>query len=228
MAGRWDSNGSVIDMPHVKGRRRPSSGGRMIIDDLLNRNRAWAAEQQERDPEFFARHLTGQRPQVLWIGCSDSRVPAEQILGCGPGELFIHRNVANIVAYNDVNLTAVLEYSVEYLRIADIIVCGHYGCGGVAAACASSPLYGHIGDWLMITNWARRWVDERLLQEGRTLPSEDYLRLVVDENVRLQVKHLAHLSVVRKSQANTPGVPRLHGWVYDLATGLVTVLVDGR
>jgi carbonic anhydrase len=199
-----------------------------MIDDLLRRNRAWAAEQRARDPEFFTRLLAGQRPAVLWIGCSDSRVPAEQIVGCGPGELFIHRNVANVVAYNDVNLTAVLQYAVESLKIPDIIVCGHYGCGGVAAACADKVVYGHIGDWLMITAWARRRVDEDLARERRQVSREEYLRLVVEKNIRLQIKHLSHLSVLRKCWEETPGIPRLHGWVYDMATGLITVLVDGR
>jgi carbonic anhydrase len=199
-----------------------------MIDDLLRRNREWAREQKARDPEFFTRLLAGQSPDVLWIGCSDSRVPAEQIVGCGPGELFIHRNVANVVAYNDVNLTAVLQYAVEYLKVPDIIVCGHYGCGGVAAACADRVVYGHIGDWLMITSWARRWVQQALEREGRTVSREEFLRLVVEDNVRLQIKHLGDLSVLRKCWESTPGIPRLHGWVYDMANGLIKVIVDGR
>jgi carbonic anhydrase len=155
-------------------------------------------------------------------------VPAEQILGCGPGELFIHRNVANVVAYNDVNIAAVIQYSLDYLHVSDIIVCGHYQCGGVAAACADTLVHGYIGDWLMITGWAKRWVDQRLAEEKGIVSPADYLKLVVEENVRLQVKHLTHLSIVRKSWETTPGVPRLHGWVYDMATGLIEVVVDGR
>jgi carbonic anhydrase len=200
----------------------------MYLDELLERNRAWAHEQQVQDPQFFERHLAGQSPKLLWIGCSDSRVPAEQILGCGLGELFIHRNVANVVAYNDVNVAAVIQYSLEYLHITDIIVCGHYKCGGVTAACAENVVPGYIGDWLMITGWAKRWVDERLAREKRTVEREEYLRLVVDENVRLQIKHLAHLSMVRQCWEKTPGVPRLHGWVYDMATGLINIVIDGR
>src|SRR5437763_3340193 len=118
----------------------------MAIDELLARNRAWAAEQLARDPDFFKRQLAGQYPRVLWIGCSDSRVPAEQIVGCGPGELFIHRNVANVVAYNDINIAAVIQYALEQLKIGDIIVCGHYMCGGVKAACADTVVHGYIGD----------------------------------------------------------------------------------
>jgi carbonic anhydrase len=149
-------------------------------------------------------------------------------VGCGPGDLFIHRNIANVVAHNDVNIAAVIQYAIEQLRIADIIVCGHYQCGGVAAACAETQVHGYIADWLMIIGWAKRWVDERLALERRTVPPSVYWHLVVEENVRLQIQHLAHLSVVRKVWESTPGVPRLHGWVYDIASGLIRVVVDGR
>jgi carbonic anhydrase len=199
----------------------------MDLSHYLERNRLWAAEQKERDPEFFARQVIGQSPRLLWIGCSDSRVPAEQILGCGPGELFIHRNVANVVAYNDINVAAVVEYATKHLKVPDVVVCGHYGCGGVAAACADKAQHGYIGDWLMITGWARRWVDERLQGEKDKLSPDEYLRHVVEENVRLQVKHLSHLSVIRERWEETPGIPRLHGWVYDIASGLINVIAEG-
>ncbi len=203
----------------------------MALDDLLEQNRKWAAERVAADPEYFTRHVGGQDPRLLWIGCSDSRVPAEHILNCGPGELFIHRNVANVVAYNDVNIATVIQYSVEKLLVDDIVVCGHYGCGGVAAACADVGLDGYIGDWLMITSWAKTWVDERLKKEGKTLPHAEYLREVVEENVRLQVKHVSHLTMVRKSWEKRQGLPRIHGWVYDISTGLikqVMEVIDGR
>lgn len=199
----------------------------MALDDLLRQNREWAAARVARDPEFFTRQMAGQRPRVLWIGCSDSRVPAEEVLGCGLGELFVHRNVANIVAYNDINIASVIQYATDHLHIPDIVVCGHYGCGGVAAACADTLGEGYIGDWLMITTGARRWVDERIAREGRTVSRDEYLRLVVEENVRLQVKHLSNLSVVRKCWEATSGIPRLHGWVYDIGTGVIRV-VEGR
>lgn len=137
-----------------------------MIDQLLQQNRQWATQQLESDPDYFRRHLSGQEPHVLWIGCSDSRVPAEQILGCGPGELFIHRNVANVVAYNDINIASVIQYATQHLMIPDIVVCGHYGCGGVAAACRDDLIPGYIGDWLLITSWARRWVEARLEKEN--------------------------------------------------------------
>jgi carbonic anhydrase len=200
----------------------------MSLDDLLHRNRTWAAARVEADPAFFARLTRRQEPQLLWIGCADSRVPAEQILDCGPGELFIHRNVANIVAYNDINIAAVIQYAAHNLAVPDIVVCGHYGCGGIAAACAERNMGGYIGDWLYITEGARREVEAQLAEEKRDATEEEFLRMVVEANVRLQVGHLGRLSVVRESWARTPGVPRLHGWVYDMANGLIKVIVDGR
>jgi carbonic anhydrase len=194
----------------------------MSLSDLLAQNRAWAAAQIERDPDYFARMTAGQSPRVLWIGCSDSRVPAEQVLGCGPGDLFVHRNVANLVAYNDINVAAVVQFATEFLGIQDVVVCGHYGCGGVRAACAREYPSGYIGDWLAFAGLAQRAVDVRLARAGRTVEGEDeYLGLVVEENVRLQLTHLANLSVMREQWSRTPGRPRLHGWVYDIATGLV-------
>jgi carbonic anhydrase len=200
----------------------------MSVDDLLIRNQAWAASQVQTDPEFFTRQIAGQAPRLLWIGCADSRVPAERILDCGPGELFIHRNVANIVAYNDINIAAVIQYATQRLNVPDIVVCGHYGCGGVAAACANWDLGGYIGDWLFIAEGAKRAVDAQLQAEQREVPHDEFLQLVVEANVRLQVGHLARLSVVRQSRARPSGLPRLHGWVYDLATGLIKIVVDGR
>ncbi len=199
----------------------------MSLSDLLAQNRAWAAAQTARDPDYFTRMMGGQFPRVLWIGCSDSRVPAEQILGCGPGDLFVHRNVANIVAYNDINIAAVIQFATQNLRIEDIVVCGHYGCGGIRAACARETPSGYIGDWLAIAGWAQRAVDAALDAADPRPEGEDYLRLVVEENVRLQLKHLSHLSVMRDQWSRTPGIPRLHGWVYDIGTGLVKVVPPG-
>jgi carbonic anhydrase len=196
----------------------------MSIEDMLRKNREWAAGATSNDPDFFTRQLGGQRPKLLWIGCSDSRVPAEQLLGCGPGELFIHRNVANVVAFNDVNISAVVQYATTALNVPDIVVCGHYNCGGVEAACSDQVREGYIADWLMFTGRAQRWVKDRLQKAGEDVSHEDFLRLVVEENVRLQVKHLSQLSVLRNAWERTPGVPKLHGWVYDLGTGLIKTL----
>ena len=200
----------------------------MILDDLLQRNRAWAEARRQADPEFFARMAGGQTPRLLWIGCSDSRVPAEEILGCGPGALFVHRNVANIVAYNDINIASVVQYATASLGIQDVVVCGHYGCGGIRAACADSMPDGYLGDWLNIAGWARLAVDQQLQRERRTASGDEYHRLVVEENIRLQLRHLSHLAVVRRRLADRPGSVRLHGWVYDIGTGLVKVIVPGE
>ncbi len=199
----------------------------MTLDDLLARNRAWADAQRARDPEFFARLAHGQKPRLLWIGCSDSRVPAEEILGCGPGDLFVHRNVANIVAYNDINIASVIQFATVNLGIRDIVVCGHYGCGGIKAACAETMPDGYLGDWLNIAGWAKLAVDQRLGHQGGAPAADDYHRLVVEENIRLQLKHLSHLAVVRRARADAPGSLRLHGWVYDIGTGLVKVVQPG-
>ncbi len=199
----------------------------MSLDDLLDRNRAWAEGRRARDPEFFARSARGQQPRLLWIGCSDSRVPAEEILGCGPGDLFVHRNVANIVAYNDINIASVVQFATVNLGIRDIVVCGHYGCGGIKAACAETMPDGYLGDWLNIAGWAKLAVDQRLGPQGGAPAADDYHRLVVEENIRLQLKHLSHLAVVRRARADAPGSLRLHGWVYDIGTGLVKVVQPG-
>ena len=199
----------------------------MALTDLLEKNREWAAAQLERDPEFFTRLAQGQHPRLLWIGCSDSRVPAEELLGCGPGDLFVHRNVANIVAYNDINIASVIEFAIGPLEVQDIVVCGHYGCGGIKAACQSRLPASYLGDWLMIASWAKRTVDQRVAAGALAAGGEAYHRAVVEENVRLQLTHLSHLTVVRSRWEATPGIPRLHGWVYDLATGLINVVTSG-
>ncbi|HEX2570991.1 MAG TPA: carbonic anhydrase [Polyangia bacterium] len=192
----------------------------MYLDDWLTKNREWAARMVAEDPDYFRRHVGGQKPRLLWIGCSDSRVLSEQIIGANPGELFVHRNIANIVSYNDVNLASVVQYAVEHLKVQDIVVCGHYGCGGVKAACEERVVSGYVGDWLMIAGWAKRWVEERLAQKGGPRPSEErFLQMVVEENVRLQVKHLSALSMVREAWERHAGFPRLHAWVYDIHTG---------
>ena len=198
----------------------------MPLSDLLEQNRLWSEAQTAADPDYFRKHVEGQKPRILLIGCSDSRVPAEAVLGCGPGELFVHRNVANIVAYNDVNIASVIQYAVQYLKVPDVVVCGHYLCGGVAAACADNIAEGYVADWLMITTWAKGWVDERLAAEGRQVDPAEYLRLVVDENVRLQMKHLANLTIIRRSWRELGGLPRIHGWVYDVSSGRVNVVSE--
>ena len=199
----------------------------MTLDDLLERNRRWADDRRARDPEFFSRMARGQQPRLLWIGCSDSRVPAEEILGCGPGELFVHRNVANIVAPDDINIAAVVQYATQSLGIADIVVCGHYGCGGIQAACAETLPDADLGRWLDSAGRARRSVDQALERAGGPVGAEEYHRRVVEENVRLQLTHLSLLGLVRRRQGERAGSLHLHGWVYDIGTGLVKIVAPG-
>ena len=199
----------------------------MSLDDLLERNRRWADARRARDPEFFVRLAAGQAPRLLWIGCSDSRVPAEEILGCGPGELFVHRNVANIVAPDDLNIAAVVQYATAALRVPDIVVCGHYGCGGIQAACAATPPDGDLGAWLAMAGGAGRAADPGAGRASPVPADEAHLRRVVEDNVRLQVRHLAELAAVRRRLAESPDAVRLHGWVYDIGTGLVKIVMPG-
>jgi len=197
------------------------------LEQLIYSNRKWAEGVSTREPEFFQKLVHQQNPQYLWIGCSDSRVPANEIVGLMPGELFVHRNVANIVAYNDINIASVIQYATVNLGIEDIVVCGHYGCGGIRAACAEPLPDGYLGDWLNIAGWAKLSVDQALEREGRSVGAEEYHRQVVEENIRLQIKHLSHLGLIRRQRAECPGVPRLHGWVYDIGTGLVKIVAPG-
>ncbi len=186
------------------------------LADLFHRNRAWAARCVAADPGFFARLRSIQRPDLLWIGCSDSRVPANEIVGLAPGELFVHRNVANLVPVTDVNAMAVIEYAVSALGVRHIIVCGHYGCGGVRAA-----LEGHqpgaVALWLQPL---RNLADERR-DELDGLPSDQarWDRLC-ELNVAAQVHAVARSEVVESALER--GVPlAVHGWIYDLGDGLL-------
>lgn len=198
------------------------------LQDLLELNQLWAAGQVARDPEFFARHTDGQTPRLVVVSCSDSRIPLEIMLGEAVGTLFVHRNIANVVAPNDSNTCAVMQYAVETLKVPDIVVIGHFGCGGVAAACSENPPDGYVGDWLMSVTRAGLTINRSLAERGTSLERESFLREVVKENVRRQVQHLMHLTVVRKARVATNGVPRLHGWVYDIGTGLIETVVDWR
>lgn len=198
------------------------------LADLLELNQLWATGQVARDPEFFTRHMDGQSPRLVVISCSDSRIPVEIMFGEAVGTLFVHRNIANVVAPHDMNTAAVLQYAIEVLKVPDIVVIGHYGCGGVAAACSEVPPDSYVGDWLMSVTRAGLSVNRTLAERGMSLEREDFLREVVKENVRRQVEHLVHLTVVRKAREQKKGDPRLHGLVYDMATGLIDVVVDWK
>ena len=184
---------------------------------LLLENKAWAAEMLADNPDFFDRLSNLQQPEFLWIGCSDSRVPANQITGTQPGEIFVHRNVANLVVNTDVNLLAVVDYAVNHLKVKHIIVCGHYGCGGVQAAMTRK-------DYKPVLNmWLRNIKDVIRIHQAELNAIQDpeaKSDRLVELNVIEQVKNLARKSSIQRAWKNT-GYPHLHGWVYGLKDGLI-------
>lgn len=189
------------------------------INKLLLENKAWAKEKVIDDPEFFKRLANLQTPEFLWIGCSDSRVPANEITGTQPGEIFVHRNVANLVVENDLNLLTVLEYAVNYLKVKHIIVCGHYGCGGVIAACSDDD-YGLINGWLInIKNVKKKYADEL----KHIKDEQKMLDRMVELNVIEQVQNLAQTAVIKKAWKNENNVI-INGWAYGLKDGLIKPL----
>ncbi|MDQ3844707.1 MAG: carbonic anhydrase [Bacteroidota bacterium] len=185
-------------------------------EKLLLENKAWAAEKLHEDPEYFERLAHIQTPEFLWIGCSDSRVPANEITGTQPGEIFVHRNVANLVVHTDMNLTTVIHYAVIVLKVKHIIVCGHYGCGGVKAAMTNHD-FGIINKWLRnikdVYNAYRKEIDAIQDEEERA-------NRLVELNVQEQVKNLAKTAMIQKMWKNEQR-PDLHGWVYGLKNGII-------
>lgn len=185
----------------------------MAMQPLLDNNTRWAQAQVERDPEFFARLAAQQSPRFLWIGCADSRVPANQILGLDPGEVFVHRNVANLVNHGDLNCLAVLQYAIEVLKVEDVIVTGHYGCGGVRAALESTQL-GLIDHWLR----AVRDLHERHYDDLQALDPVARADRLCELNVIAQVENLCHSGFVQ--DAWDAGRPlRVHGLIYGIHDG---------
>lgn len=185
-------------------------------EKLLIENKAWAAEKVNQDPHFFNRLVDLQTPEFLWIGCSDSRVPANEITNTQPGEIFVHRNVANMVVHTDLNMLSVLEYAVNVLKVKHVIVCGHYGCGGVKAAMSQKSL-GIINKWLRNIKDVYRFHREEI----DMIENEDLrVNKLVEMNVQEQVLNLAKTSIIQKAWKNE-GYPYLHGWVYDLHDGLI-------
>jgi carbonic anhydrase len=193
-----------------------------MITTLLEGNRRFVTETVEKNREFHASLAKGQKPTVLWIGCSDARLTVSSITNTKPGEVFVHRNVANIVATNDWNLSAVLEFTINHLRIPDVVICGHYNCGGIAALDAGDSEDRYIPIWLINASAAKRRVDEKIGALHTELRPEKRMRLIVEENVRLQLEHLNEYPFVR--QACTAGKLTLHGWVYDIETGEIRIL----
>jgi carbonic anhydrase len=191
------------------------------LDALLRNNRDWARRMAEQDPLFFRRLAELQAPEYLWIGCSDSRVPANQITGLLPGEVFVHRNVANLVVRSDLNCLAVVQYAVDVLRVKHIIVCGHYGCGGVRAALAGSRLG-------LIDNWIGHVVSVRDRHAAALggLPDAQRWRRLCELNVVEQARHLCLSSVVQDVWARGQRVA-VHAWIYGVEDGLIRDLASG-
>jgi carbonic anhydrase len=186
---------------------------------LIENNKTWVADQLQMDPAFFDKLSKGQSPEYLWIGCSDSRVPAESITGTEPGEMFVHRNIANMVVHSDMNLLSVLSYAVDVLKVKHIIVCGHYGCGGVMAAMKNQQ-FGLIDNWLRHIKDVYRYHHQELdAIEDETLRA----RRFVEVNVQEQVHDLGKTSIVQNAWKRNQSL-HLHGWVYDIQDGLINDL----
>ena len=186
---------------------------------LLDNNKVWVSKNLEKDPDFFNRLANGQQPPLLWIGCSDSRVPANEIIGAQPGEVFVHRNIANMVIHTDISMLSVLDYAVNVLNVKHIIVCGHYGCGGVQAAMGNKQ----IG---LIDNWIRHIKDvyRHHATELNAIDAEkDRFNRFVELNVAEQVFDLAKTSIVQGAWKKKKEL-HIHGWVYDIADGLINDL----
>jgi len=188
----------------------------MSLDQLLQNNRAWAKEMLSQDKLYFSRLAQQQSPQYLWIGCSDSRVPANQITGLAPGEIFVHRNIANVVVHTDLNCLSVIQFAVDILKVRHIILCGHYGCSGVHAAMTKH----RIG---LSDNWLRHVQDVagKHDSELRTLADENTRhRRLCEMNAREQVQNIVQCTAVQEAWER--GQPlEVHGWIYDLKDGLL-------
>lgn len=186
------------------------------FEKLLLENKAWAAEKVEDDPHFFERLAHLQTPEFLWIGCSDSRVPANEVTGTDPGEIFVHRNIANLVIEDDLNVLCVLEYAVTHLKVKHVIVCGHYGCGGIKAA-MSDQSFGILDKWLVKI----KTVYQENFDEINSLPDpEDRVNRLTEYNVRQQVINLSKTETIQKAW-KTEHRPHIHGWAYGLKDGIL-------
>lgn len=187
------------------------------LEHLFDNNRHWTAGAKTVDPDFFENLASQQSPEYLWIGCSDSRVPANQITGLAPGEIFVHRNIANVVVHSDFNCLSVVEYAVEVLKVKHIIVCGHYGCGGVQAAMRDHKLG-------LIDNWLRHIRDVRQKHEKILMQIDDEsarLERLCELNVIEQVYNICHTTIVQGAWEVAGRKLAVHGWIYGLKDGLL-------
>ena len=192
-----------------------------VYEKLLQDNKKWALGKTDQDPGFFDRLVHIQRPKILWIGCADSRVPPNEITQTDPGDIFIHRNVANLVVHTDMNMLSVLQYAVEVLEVQHVIVCGHYGCGGVKAAMSNTG-FGLIDNWLRNIKDVYRYHQEEIDQLPS--PNEQVDRLI-ELNIEEQVYNLAKTSIIQTAWQNKKA-PHLHGWVYRLEDGIIHPLKE--
>jgi carbonic anhydrase len=186
------------------------------IEKLLLQNRAWVEQKNQEDDQFFTRSAKSQKPRFLWIGCSDSRVPANEITATDPGEIFVHRNIANMVIHTDMSMLSVLDYAVNVLEVPHVILCGHYGCGGVRASMGQKQ-FG------LIDNWIRHIKDVYSLHQKELeviRDPEERENRFTEFNVIEQVYNLSQTSIIQNSWA-TRHAPFVHGWVYDLRSGLI-------
>ena len=188
---------------------------------LLQKNKLWAASQLQEDPEYFDRLTELQTPEILWIGCSDSRVPADRITGTQPGEIFVHRNISNLVIHTDLNMLSVLQFAVEILKVKHIIVCGHHNCGGVSAA-MSHKSFGLMDQWI----WHIKNVYRIHREEIDAMKTEEERHhLLTELNVKEQVLNLAKTAIIQNAWKNEH-LPHLHGWVYDLRDGIINPVFE--
>jgi carbonic anhydrase len=183
---------------------------------LLLQNRAWVQDRNQHDPEFFSRLANQQHPKFLWIGCSDSRVPANQITGTDPGEVFVHRNIANMVVHSDMNMLSVLDYAVNVLMVEHVILCGHYGCGGVRAAMGQKQ-FGIIDNWIRHIKDVYRFYESEL---DAIKDQQERENRFIELNVIEQVYHLCKTSIIQNAWQKRQA-PYVHGWVYNVADGII-------
>lgn len=186
-----------------------------MIKDLLSNNLRWANEIKDKDPDYFPKLAEGQAPKYLWIGCSDSRVPANAIVGAQPGDIFVHRNIANQVVHTDINLLSVLQYAVDVLKVEHVIVCGHYGCGGVEATFGNKHL-GIIDNWLQNIKAIQHRYEDRLAG----LSQQEKSDLLCELNVIEQANNISETTIIQQAWERGQQV-QVHGWIYSIADGLI-------
>lgn len=192
---------------------------RRKLSSLFTRNKAWAKKMLKNNPDFFLQLSKQQKPDYLWIGCSDSRVPANQVVDLAPGDVFVHRNIANVVVHSDLNCLSVIQYAVEVLKVKHIIVCGHYGCGGIKSAFEGHE-QGLIDNWLRhikdVYRWHKTEIDAQPTEQKK-------LDLLCEKNVIEQVANVCHTSIVQRAWKKNKDLT-VHGWIYSIENGLLKAL----